>query len=173
MEEGYRNFFTVFPDIKLKTEVAEELLTVNVEKIATNHNKSVLKVYILSTHLISKSDLNYVEEQMEKQLFGRNGVRVIISERYVLSKQYNPENLWADYKQNIYDELKSMNIVMYNMLRKADVEFKEANIMKLTLEESVIGRTKEYELRRYIETVIAQRCGLPVDIVIEHKEAKD
>lgn len=170
MDEQHKRFFSVFPDLKLREDMMSLMGLVNVEKIATNHSKNALKVYVVSTRIISRKDIKYLEREMERQLFGNTDVRVVISEKYVLSRQYNPKNLWTEYSESIYDELKSMNIVMYNMLRKSDVEFEDDDTMKLTLEESVLGKTKESELKRYIEEVITNRCGLPVNISIEYKE---
>lgn len=172
-EQQYNRFFSVFPELKFDSELMNLMSLVSVEKIATNHNKSTLKVYILSTRIISGRDIRYMEREMETQLFGRSRVKVILAPRYVLSKQYTPENLWNEYKETIYDELRDMNIMMYNMLRRADVEFTDSNHMKLTLEKSVIGREKEPELIRYINEIFTGRCGLLIEIKTEYKEIKE
>ena len=172
-EQHYNGFFSVFPELKFDSGLMNLMSLVTVEKIATNRDKSTLKVYILSARIISGRDIKYMEREMEGQLFGRSSVKVILSPRYTLSKQYTPENLWNEYKETIYDELRDINIMMYNMLRRADVEFTDSGHMKLTLEKSVIGEKKESGLIDYIREVFENRCGLFPEIKTEYKEIKE
>ncbi|MFQ9933607.1 MAG: PolC-type DNA polymerase III [Lachnospiraceae bacterium] len=172
-KQDYKKFFNVFPDLRLKADLEELMSLVFVEKIASNHSKSSLKIYIVSTRLIPRYDKLYVQKEIEKQLFGNMAVKVIIDDRYVLSKQYSPKTLWDEYSDSIMAELKDFNIVMYNMLRKGDVEFSDNDTLKLTLEDSVLGKSKEAELKGYVEEIIVKRCGLPVNISIGYKEYKE
>ncbi len=172
-KQDYKKFFNVFPDLRLKADLEELMSLVFVEKIASNHSKSSLKIYIVSTRLIPRYDKLYVQKEIEKQLFGNMAVKVIIDDRYVLSKQYSPKTLWDEYSDSIMAELKDFNIVMYNMLRKGDVEFTDNDTLKLTLEDSVLGKSKEAELKGYVEEIIVKRCGLPVNISIGYKEYKE
>ena len=172
MSDEHKRFFKVFPDLKLKTELMDLMSLVSVEKIASNQSKSSLKVYIISTRLIFRKDILYIRKEMEKQLFGTTNINILIDEKYVLSKQYNPKTLWMEYQESIFDELRNINIVMYNMLKKSDIYFNN-NELKLILEKSVLGKAKENELRSFLEEIITGRCGITVDIIIDYKEAKE
>ena len=83
-KQDYKKFFNVFPDLRLKADLEELMSLVFVEKIASNHSKSSLKIYIVSTRLIPRYDKLYVQQELEKQLFGNMAVKVIIDDRYVL-----------------------------------------------------------------------------------------
>ncbi len=170
--EDYRMFFSVFPDLKIDTKLMELLSLASIEKIATNHNKSSIRVYIVSNRIISKKEVYFIEKEMSSQLFN-NTVSVEFMERYILSGQYNPKTLWDSYRESMLEETKQTSRILYNIFRKCDCEVKDDSKMILTLEDTVLTKSKENEFRSYIELVVKKRCGLEAEIIIEYKEATE
>ena len=58
------------------------------------------------------------------------GVTVI--ERFYLSEQYTPENFMEVYRSSMELELKNYNMLEYNLFKRAQITFPEAETMQLT-----------------------------------------
>ncbi len=170
--EDFRMFFTVFPDLKIDNKLMELLSLARVEKIATNHNKSSIRVYIVSNRIISKKEVYFIEKEMSSQLF-KNTVSVKFIEKYILSGQYNAKTLWDSYRESMLEETKQISRILYNILKKSDCEVINDSKMIFTAEDTVLTRSKENEFKSYIESVVKQRCGLEAEILIEYKEVTE
>ena len=68
------------------------------------------------------------------------------------------------YKDSLLLELKNYSIIEYTMFRKARITFEKEDIMVLTVEDTMVNRDRTGELKRVIEKVFAERCGLPVEV---------
>ena len=167
-----RRFFSVFPDLKLNRELTELFGLVEVLKITTNKDKSSIRVYILSTRLIDKKTLQYVEAQMEEQLFKNLNINVFFVEKFTLSSQYNLENLYEIYSESIMAEVKSKGMILANMLRRADCTF-EGDNLDIKIEETALNLEKENELKELLVSIFTERCGLPANITFSYKEPED
>ena len=167
-----RRFFSVFPDLKLNRELTELFGLVEVLKITTNKDKSSIRVYILSTRLIDKKTLQYVEAQMEEQLFKNLNINVFFVEKFTLSSQYNLENLYEIYSESIMAEVKSKGMILENMLRRADCTF-EGDNLDIRIEETALNLEKENELKELLVSIFTERCGLPANITFSYKEPED
>ena len=85
-----KEFFDVFPNLKLKTELSEWLDMVQVTKIACNSEKTRVWIYIKSDRWIHKKHIVALEGQIERQCFAGLNVSVTVIERFYLSQQYTP-----------------------------------------------------------------------------------
>ena len=164
-----KRFFNVFPDLKLNRELTELFSLVEVLKITTNKNKSSIRVYILSSRLIDKKTLQYVESQMEEQLFKGLHINVYFMEKFTLSGQYNIENLFEIYNESIMAELRSKGVILSNMLRKGRCTF-EGDNLDINIEETALNIEKENELRDVLVNIFTERCGLPINITFSYRE---
>lgn len=106
-----KDFFEVFPTLKLDNEMKFLLQGVLVTKVATNSNRDFIKVHIFSTHLLQKRVIYKLEQMIKDQLFGRTMIQVEIIEEYRLSEQYTPENLMQEYHDSILLELSRRSTV--------------------------------------------------------------
>ena len=59
----------------------------------------------------------------------------------------------------------------YNILKKAQCTFPQDNVLRMTVEDNVILREKTGDLKRILEKVFHERCGLPVTIEYEYVKA--
>ena len=164
-----KRFFTVFPDLKLNRELTELFSLVEVLKITTNKAKSSIRVYILSSRLIDKKTLHYVEAQIEKQLFDGLGISVFFVEKFKLSEQYNLENLYEIYYESIMEELRDRGVILSNMLKKAHCTF-DGNKMNLEVEDTALNMEKVNELKSALIDIFTERCGIEAEFSFSYVE---
>ena len=157
-----KTFLEVFPDLHIAENVRGLLEMVGIEKISTNRDRSVIRVYIDSPRLMHKQSIYDLEKGIKEQLFPGKRVTIKILEKYHLSSQYTPEKLMNVYRDSILMELKNYSILLYNMFRKAEMDFEEEGYLKLSLEDTMIVRDKAPELVRILEKIFTERCNVPV-----------
>ncbi len=166
-------FSDVFPTLKLEGELAHLMETAEVTKVSANHDKSHIRIYLLAKRLISKSQIWKLEKIIKEQLFPQKPIFIHIIEKFSLSGQYTAEHVMEMYKESIYEELNSYSVLVYNLLRTAQIEFESPTDMKLTLEETIIAKTRSSELEEFLIKVFCERCGLDLKIKMEYVPAKE
>lgn len=164
-------FREVFPTLQLKQEMEEFLDEVEVERVVSTSRKDFLRIYIVTTRLMQKQAVYALEREIKKQLFGHADIAVKIIERFLLSEQYTPEKLYELYADSILSELKEYNQFSANLLKRARVVFPEEYIMRLTLEDTVIARSKTEDITHILKKVFNERCGFGVDLQVDYAEA--
>ncbi len=167
-----KKFLEVFPDLHIADDFRELLNLVEVEKVTSTRDRSSIRVYMVSPRLIHKKMILELERGIRDQLFPGKQLTVKIMEKYRLSGQYNPEKLLKVYRESIQTELKNYSMLEYNMFRNADITFPETDLMRMVIEDTMIARDKAGELKRILEKIFTERCGLPVEVQVEYKEAR-
>ena len=167
-----KQFFDVFPTLKLDKKMQELFEQVSVEKVSATKDRGFIRVTIVCDYLIPKETVYQVEAEIKKQFFPQEQIAIKIYERFLLSEQYTPEKLMDIYKDSILLELKACEHMLYTMFRQADINFLEGNAMELILEDGVIAKSKEDELIGILDKVINERCGFRVTFSVSYKEAK-
>ena len=168
-----KNFFEAFPNLKLTGARKDLFEQVVVERITATRRKDILRIYIRSERLIEKEEVYGVEQEIKKQFFPKDNIIIKIYEKFILSSQYNPEKLMDTYKESVLMELKDSEHMLYTMFRQADMEFPDEQTVKLTLEDSVIAKSKEDELIRILDKVLNERCGFRVRFHVDYREAAE
>ena len=159
-----KNFLEVFPSLNIAEPLKELLALTEVEKVTSTRDRSSIRVYVKSPRLIHKQNIYDLEKGIKNQLFPDKQVTVKIQEKYRLSGQYTPEKLLKMYKDSLLLELKHYSIIEYTMFRKAQVAFEKEDLMTLTVEDTMVNRDRTGELKRVLEKVFTERCGLPVEV---------
>lgn len=165
-----RPFFEVFPTLQINESLKNLFAQTMVTKVAITRAKDFLRVYLFSEKLIHKKYIYEIEEAIRTQLFKGVTMTVKILEKFGLSKQYTPKKLMDVYRDSILLELKEYSIFEFDLFRKAECTFLEEDLMKLTLEESVIAEGKGEELIRILEKIFTERCQMNLKIQTEYKE---
>ncbi len=165
-------FLEVFQTLKLDPHTKEELTDVQVEKISTTEKKDLVRIYLSSNRLIEKADVVKAEKEIKNQLFKGTNLTVKIYERFFLSSQYTPSNLLDMYRDSIMLEFKNYDPIEYTVLKGADFEFPESDVVNLVLEESVIAEKKSADIQRIFEKILNERCGFAVKVAISYKKAE-
>ena len=168
-----KNFFEAFPNLKLTGARKDLFEQVVVERITATRRKDILRIYIRSERLIEKEEVYGVEQEIKKQFFPKDNIIIKIYEKFILSSQYNPEKLMDTYKESVLMELKDSEHMLYTMFRQADMEFPDEQTVKLTLEDSVIAKSKEDELICILDKVLNERCGFRVKFHVDYREAAE
>ncbi len=163
-------FLEVFAGLKLPTQVGRQFEDVEVLKITSTSQKDFLRIYISSEHLISKEIVYKAENEIKNQLFKNNDLTVKIYERFQLSSQYTPQNLMDAYWESILLEFRQYDHIMYVALRGAEVTYPDSAKILLTVEESVLTKSKEEEMLRILNKVFQERCGVDVVIKFDYRE---
>lgn len=167
-----KGFFEVFPGLKLDSKLKSLLEQTRIERVTATKQKDFVRVYLTSERLIQKDTIFTVEKEIKKQLFSGCNITIKIYEKYCLSSQYNPEKLLEVYRDSILLELQEYSHLMYSMFKNAQVLFPEEGRMNLCIEDTVLARTKSEELTRILEKIFFERCGLPVNVFVEYREAR-
>ena len=173
MSQKEKRFLDVFPNLQLEGKLAELMDQVMVTKVAINHDRDALRVYINSPQWIHKKYIYQLESAIADQLFSGVSMIVKIIERFLLSSQYNPENFYEVYRSSILLELKSYNTLLHNIFINGKVEFPEPNHMEITLADTVIGRGKQEELYQILEKIFCERAGFSTIINIEYEKREE
>jgi len=166
-------FFEVFPTLKIDGPLHDRLEQACVERVSASRKRDFLHVYLFSTRLIQKEDIWRAEEEIRRQLFPNVAVSVKIHEKFELSSQYTAENLLDVYRESILSELKEYSHIEYNAFRTAEVTFPGSGQVALTIEDTVLNKSKAAELTRVLEKILVERCGMQCGILIQYREAQE
>ncbi|MDO4302908.1 MAG: PolC-type DNA polymerase III [Bacillota bacterium] len=165
-----KQFFDVFPTLKLDGKIKDMFEQVMVEKVSATKRRDLIRVTIVSDYLIQKETVFKVEQEIKKQFFSSHNVTVKLYEKFHLSGQYNPEKLLNAYKDSILLELRDYSPIEYNLFKTADIAFPGEKELMLTIEDCVPARSKAEELSRILEKIFNVRCGFSIACHIVYRE---
>ena len=168
-----KDFFDVFPHLKVKKELEELLDMVFVTKVSMNPGRTHLRVYIESSRWIHKKNIFALEDEIERQCFPGIPMTVTVVEKFHLSEQYTPENFLESYRSSMELELRSYNMLEYNLFRRAKITFTGKDAMRMELPDTVISRQKSEILIEYFHKVFCERCGMDLKVDLDFVEAKE
>lgn len=137
-----KDFFDVFPNLKIKDPLQELLDMVAVTRVSCNPDKTRLWVYISSERWIHKKYIIELQQQIERQCFPGIQMQVTVIEKFRLSRQYTPDNFLEVYRSSMELELRNYNMLEYNLFKRSRITFSGTEEMNLVLPDSVIAREK-------------------------------
>ncbi len=168
-----KEFFDVFPNLRVNEELKALFAPVMVTKVAVTPHRELMRIYLKSPNWIHKKYIYGMEEAICDQLFSQKAIRVKIIEHFCLSAQYTPENFLEVYRGSLLMELKNYSALLYNLFYTATISFPSENQMVLTMASSVISQDREEELVHILHRVFRNRCGfeeLQFSLVYEERE---
>ena len=168
-----KDFFDVFPHLKVKKELEELLDMVFVTKVSMNPGRTHLRVYIESSRWIHKKNIFALEDEIERQCFPGIPMTVTVVEKFHLSEQYTPENFLESYRSSMEVELRNYNMLEFNLFRRAKITFTGKDTMHMELPDTVISRQKSEILVEYFHKVFCERCGMDLKVELDFIEAKE
>ncbi len=164
-----KKFFDVFPTLSLPKEQKSIFDRVEIRRVSSNRERTLITVFITCDYLIQKDNIYFVEKEIERQCFKGVPISVKIMEKYCLSAQYTPKKLYSVYKDSIYTELRNTSNLEYNLLLKSECCFIDEQTLSLTMDDTVIARQKSEELRRVLEKIFVERCGFNTNICLNYR----
>ncbi len=167
-----KKFFEVFPTLKLEKNLQDLFEQVSVEKVSATKRKDLIRIYIFCDRLIQKEIIFTVEQRIKTGLFADAPLTIKIYEKYQLSAQYNPEKLMNTYRDSILMELREYDHIEYSTFKNASVTYPDDKRVLLTVEDSVLARSRSEDLLRVLEKIFNDRCGFSCTFMIEYRETE-
>ena len=164
------SFYEVFPNMEAGSDLDAALSDATVTKVSTGRSRDDIRIYVTFNTLIPKRRIWHLEKSIKKQFFPNNGVSIRILEEFDLSSQYTPENLLSSYNDSILEELEDRSALLFNIYKKADLDFTEEGHLKVTIEDTIIAREKEQELFDILNSIFCRRCHQSIKIDFDYKE---
>ena len=152
-------FFELFPKLEIEQDLSHALEDGVVERVSTNGAHDALRIYLSCSALIPKRRIWKLEEEIRKQCFPGQRIQIRIVEKFRLSGQYNPKNLYEAYKDSIYEEIDHFSALLFGVFKKAQMEFDREDHLQITLEDTVIARERENDLHDILDKIFCERCG--------------
>ncbi len=168
-----KQFFDVFPTLKLDKKMQNLFEQVLVEKVSATKGRDFIRVTVICEYLIPKETVFRVEKEIKKQFFATHNVTVKLYERFRLSEQYTPRKLMDLYKESILLELRDHSPIEYSIFKGAVIDFPKEDELKLTIEDTVLARSKAAELSRILEKIFNERCGFSIACQMEYEEKEE
>ena len=168
-----KDFFDIFPNLRVKKELEELLDMVYVTRVSCNPAKTRIWVHIKSERWIHKKNILELEEQIERQCFPGLGVTVTVIEKFKLSGQYTPKNFLDSYRSSMELELRNYNMLEYNMFKQAQITFPDDHTLHVVLPDSVVAREKSEILLEYFHKVFCERCGMDLKVELDYVETQE
>ena len=165
-------FFEAFPGVMPEDEDIRGILRhTSVTRLTMNSGKTLLKVYIDADRLIPKKDVAKLEAVMDEQIAEPLGMKTRIIEKFHLSEQYSAKYLMKVYRSSILYELKGYQKCLYTLFRSSECVFSDEETCVLYIEDSIVARQYEDELKRVLDKIFTERCGLNLKLTIAYKKA--
>ena len=158
----------VFPDIKIDSKTNELSKECLISKISRTKEGSTIRVFVDSSHLLSKKTFDKLSSSIYKSYF-QDVDKVEIVPSFHLSSQYNLQNLWDEYSESVLSELKYKSGILYTLLSRADIVFEDVNTMEILLEESMVSKENSDRLQKAMNSLLLLRCNITGNIVIDYK----
>lgn len=156
-------FDEVFNTLKLNEYQKLLVKNIDVEKITIDKKKTNLTVYVVSKVIITHKDISSLEEIMSIGL----RINVTIVERFKLTKEYTPKELFYSSKEDIAKHLKNYGILLNKMLLEAEIEFKDDIYCNIKLPRLYAYEIKIEEFKSRIEKYFSNKFGLVILVKIE------
>ena len=168
-----RKFNEVFPDLTLPKDLELYMRDTTVTRVVMRHEEQRMDVYLESTHLIRKEVIRLVEEELKNFLFGPTSrIEVTFVERYLLSGQYTPENLFEQYRPSLLQELAGKSHVSYRLVKRGDMKMSE-NLLQITMADTGVARDREKEIRAFFEDIFLTRFGMSISVSFSYKKLSE
>ena len=167
-----KKFFEVFPTLTIDEKKRALFTEVTVDRVSLSKKQDFLRVYFTADHIIVKDTVYAVEHEIRKQLFPQTEVKVKLVEKFELSAQYTPENFVQAYLKSMLTELKQYSHILYNALKKADIEYPSEKTVRFILEDNVLIREAVDDFLRVMDKVFNERAGLQVQFTVGYKESQ-
>ena len=106
-------------------------------------------------------------------MFANKAIAIKIIESFQLSEQFSAKTLIPEYQESILEELSEYSVLLGNLYRTAEFTFETPSKAILTIDDTIIAKTKGEELLRFLEKVVCERCGLDFIIAVEYREPKE
>ena len=167
----FKKFKEVFPGIELDDDISEYFDNVEVTEVELIKSTMTMYVHMVSTHLIARQNIKKAEEAVRLFVFGEDDGRVVLVDRYLLSGQYNLENLVRIYGDSILDELREKSAVELALIKMADKKIKD-NLLTFEMVEGKMALERKADIEKFYNHLFASKFGMNVNTVVKLVKAE-
>ena len=171
-KEHTKEFFQVFPDLKVSGDVKELFRTVCIRQVLFKKSKNTLFISFTSDHLIPRIDTWRMEQQIREQLFSKRYVKIRFQEYFRLSAQYDLDYLFEHYMKSFLFELKGKGEVIFNVVRKGDYAI-DGDVVTFIFENTFVNKSKADEIKEYFETTLKDKFGMEIKVGFDFSKTTD
>ncbi len=166
-------FYDVFTGLMLDEDTDSLMKVARISRITMTPARDKMRIYLESERLISKEYIYKVEKAIRDQFFNNRKIDLKIIEKFRLSEQYTAKRLMPMYRDSILLELKSYNHFLYNMFRRAELNFTAEDTLEMEVEENCVAEGNQGELTRILEKIFTERCGQDLKLHITMTEPRE
>lgn len=161
-----QKFSDIFTELNLDKKISLLINDCEIIKISENKDSTAVRVFINSDHLISGYVLDKVSDKI-KSVYFKDYESVSFFPSFSLSNQYNLMNVWDEYSETVFYELKKKSGILYTLLSRSEKIFSNENEMEFLLEDSLIARDSVNSLQKALDALLLRRCNLEGNISID------
>ncbi len=165
-----KKFFEVFRGLKLNSDLTDIFENVEVTRVVSNRSHTKIRIYIESSRLIDKSAIFTVRDEIARSLKAGKKIEIELVEKYLLSGQYNVQNLFEAYKDSLILELNIKSPIVATMFKKAPVHFNEDNMLVIDMESNIVSETRMKILKDTLEEIFRDRFDMALEVIIDKKK---
>jgi len=166
------NYFKeVFPDVNLGGNLNDLIGQATVTGVQMIEESAELYVFIRSSNLIAREDLDKVEDEIARTIFPNTDVKCIIRETFVLSSQYNTETLTDMYKESLLYEVKKTSYVDYRILKRGEWIVRD-DMLTILVEDTIIAREHSKKMSGFLAFLYEEKFGMKVEVTFDYSDDK-
>lgn len=167
------SFEALFSNVKLDKDLVRAMEGATVLRVSTNRDRSGMRIYLNLNTLVPKRRIWKLEEEIKKQCFPKENLRIHIIESFSLSSLYTPQKLYEAYQDSILEEIDAYSSLLMGIYKKADFDFSKEGYMRVILEDTVVAREYEDTLHEILQKIFCERCRQQVMITFSYKQPKE
>lgn len=141
---------------------------VSVENVVLSSENKMIDIYLVSSHVVAYREICLLEYALGV-FFGSTDLDIKIHDRFELSKQYDAEAFFKEYKESILQIFKAENILEFDMLYQGRFEMKDSSVY-ISCEDDDLYRGREYNLKENLIKIFEEKAGFSITVDIEYVE---
>ncbi len=160
-------FSELFNELNLDKKHALLVNDCIVKKVSENKESTMIRIFLESDHLIQGHILDKIADKI-KSVYFKKYESVEIFPSFILSSQYNLQNVWDDYSETVFYDIKKKSGIMYTLLSRSCISFLSQNEMEVLLEDSIVAKEHVQRLEKALICLLIQRCNLDATIRFDY-----
>lgn len=165
------DFFEAFEELQISEELRKCYEKVVVENINISRTKKLAFIYCRSGQLLTYKQIKKMEEQLEKQVFARNGFTPKLQVFFENQENYTIKEIIDIYEDSIMDEICDISIVDYHEFCREPFCVKDNKIL-ISYEDNFFTKERSKEVGKTVKNIVERRFGKEVDVVFVPVERK-
>ncbi len=154
-----------FEAFKADRELSALFDNVELVRIAIQKEKRIINIYADSRKILRYTDIKKLSDSMHDQLFLGTFDDVKIHMHYTLPGEYTLSKIVSLYKESMYDELKSENMLDYHILTTAEIDINDENsTFTIKTAKDSISSGREHDLCKWLKDVFSERFNMDINV---------